>query len=118
MADEGTLERLLREREGLLTRVKALDADIRAGKEQRRDELLAELAAPGLSEGTSGEAPHTGLRATPLAARRGLASGRQAGCQTGSMPSMSPRSFGLPMARLLRMKDAMPMKSTGTSPKG
>ncbi len=35
-----------------------------------------------------------------------------------SRPSMSPRSFARPVARLLRMNARRPMKSTSTSPKG
>jgi hypothetical protein len=41
---ESTLDRLLEERAELAARVDALDAEIRSAKEQRRQELLGELA--------------------------------------------------------------------------
>ncbi len=50
MAGESALERLLKEREELVARVDALDAEIRSAKEQRREALLRELAALGISD--------------------------------------------------------------------
>jgi len=49
-------------RAGLVARVGALDADIRAEKEKRRDELLRELAALGVPDAKARRRPAAGPR--------------------------------------------------------
>jgi DNA repair exonuclease SbcCD ATPase subunit len=67
---EGTLESLLKERDELVARLDALDADIRAAKERRRQELLRELEALGLSDGRTGRRPGTRTRESARARKK------------------------------------------------